>query len=230
MTTGRELWLPGPGHLAMRLGEATVGGDLHWEGQEPCLVMFVHGSGSSRFSPRNQQVARVLHEAGYATLLFDLLTAEEDEEDRRTARLRFDIELLTRRVVAALDWVRSRPAMGDLPVVLFGASTGVAAALRAAVARPRIVAGVISRGGRPDLANSALDRVKVPTCLIVGARDSAVQALNRDAYERLHGERSLEVIPGAGHLFEEPGAMARVVSIALTFLERHFGRQRARAR
>lgn len=225
-----DLRLPAPGHLAMRLGEATVGGDLLWEGHEPCLVMFVHGSGSSRFSPRNQQVARAFHEAGYATLLFDLLTAGEDEEDRRTARPRFDIELLTRRVVAAVDWVRSRPAMGATPIVLFGASTGAAAALRAAALRPGVVAGVISRGGRPDLAGPALAQVRVPTCLIVGGRDTAVLSLNRGAYEHLRCERSLEVVAGAGHLFEEPGTLARVVAIALTFLERHVGRRALPAR
>ena len=211
--------LPEPGHLAMRLGEVTVGGDLHWEGHEPAMVVFVHGSGSSRFSPRNQQVARSFHEAGFATLLFDLLTPEEGAEDTRTGTYRFDIPLLTRRVVAAIDWIRSRPAIGRIPLVLFGASTGAAAALCAAAERPQEVMAIVSRGGRPDLAGPSLGRVRAPTLLIVGSRDTAVLGMNRDAYEQLRCERTLEVVPGATHLFEESGALARVMAIARRFLE-----------
>src|SRR5438876_1500208 len=166
------------------------------------LVLFAHGSGSSRLSPRNRQVAAVLEDAGVATFLFDLL----DEVEAADRRLVFDVGLLARRLLAATDRVADEPDTETLPVGYFGASTGAAAALVAAAERP-VIAAVVSRGGRPDLASEALGRVRAPTLLIVGGRDVEVLDLNRRALARLPGEKRLEVIPGATHLFEEPGAI-----------------------
>lgn len=185
------------------------------------LVLFVHGSGSGRHSPRNQLVAAVLREHGIATLLFDLLTEVEERIDIQTRHLRFDIDLLTRRVVQVLDWVRGEEELADLPVGLFGASTGAAAALVAAVQRPDVVAAVVSRGGRPDLAGDLLPEVKAPTLLIVGGADTSVIELNREAYASLFCERRLEIIEGATHLFEEPGALEAVADMAAGWFERH---------
>lgn len=174
------------------------------------VVIFAHGSGSSRLSPRNRQVAQALTDAGMATLLFDLLT-EAEAADRGNV---FDIDLLARRLVDAIDWVAGQPALADLPIGLFGASTGAAAALKAAAARPHAVTAVVSRGGRPDLAGEALPRVTAPTLLIVGGNDEPVLGWNRDAAERMGGPVRVTVIPGATHLFEEPGAMERVTALA----------------
>ncbi|MFA4892502.1 dienelactone hydrolase family protein [Brevundimonas sp.] len=174
------------------------------------VVIFAHGSGSSRLSPRNRQVAQALTDAGMATLLFDLLT-EAEAADRANV---FDIDLLARRLVDAIDWVANQPALADLPIGLFGASTGAAAALKAAAARPRAVTAVVSRGGRPDLAGGALPRVTAPTLLIVGGNDEPVLGWNRDAAERICGPVRVTVIPGATHLFEEPGAMEEVTALA----------------
>jgi putative phosphoribosyl transferase len=184
-------------------------------------VLFAHGSGSSRFSRRNQFVARVLEHQGLATLLIDLLTPDEDALDRRTAHFRFDIPMLATRLVAIVDWLKKRVETAALGIGLFGASTGGGAALRAAAARPRDVAAVVSRGGRPDLAAGALPDVKAPTLLIVGGEDRDVIAMNRDAMPRMRGEVAIEIIPGATHLFEEPGALQRVAELAADFFDRH---------
>jgi pimeloyl-ACP methyl ester carboxylesterase len=192
------------------------------------VVVFAHGSGSGRLSPRNIAVAEVLVHAGFATLLIDLLTPEEEAVDRVTAQLRFDIALLAERVIGAIDWLAAGEPVGELPASLkglpvgcFGASTGAAAALVAAAERPDRVAAIVSRGGRPDLAGSALSRVTAPTLLIVGGRDVEVLELNRRAQQALAGESRLEVVPGAGHLFEEPGALERVAALARAWFEQH---------
>jgi putative phosphoribosyl transferase len=181
------------------------------------MVVFAHGSGSSRLSPRNRQVAERLHEAGLGTLLFDLLTPEEAEDRAKV----FDIELLAERLEGAHRWLRRWPQVGTVPIGFFGASTGAAAALVAAAALGAQVAAVVSRGGRPDLAADALPRVTAPTLLIVGGDDVEVLALNRAAEQRMRCERRLEVIPGASHLFEEPGALERVAELAAEWFARH---------
>jgi dienelactone hydrolase len=178
------------------------------------VVLFAHGSGSGRHSPRNKLVAGVLQRAGLATLLVDLLTPEEESIDVRTARLRFDIGMLATRLVGASDWLAHQPNTASLKVGYFGASTGGGAALVAAAQRPEAVGAVVSRGGRPDLAGSALPLVKAPTLLVVGERDPQVIALNREALGRLRCEKELVVVPGATHLFEEPGALDRVAELA----------------
>jgi len=184
----------------------------------PCgLVLFAHGSGSSRHSPRNQYVAGQLQEAGLGTLLMDLLTDEEDTS--RAAR--FDIALLADRLAGATDWVGRQPPLRSLPVGYFGASTGAAAALIAAAARPGEIAAVVSRGGRPDLAADALPRVQAPTLLIVGGHDEDVLALNEAAYRRLRCRKELTVVPGATHLFEEPGTLEEVARLAAAWFVRH---------
>lgn len=185
------------------------------------LVVFAHGSGSSRLSPRNRFVARRLQDRGMATLLLDLLTREEETEDLRTGRFRFDVALLSERLLAAVRWAAREPELASLPVGLFGASTGAAAALRAAAEDPARVAAVVSRGGRPDLAREVLPLVRAPTLLIVGGADEPVLLLNREALGLLACEKRLEVIPGAGHLFQEPGALERVAELACTWFARH---------
>lgn len=192
------------------------------------VVVFAHGSGSGRLSPRNTAVADALVRAGLGTLLADLLTAEEEAEDLVTRRLRFDIRLLADRVVGAIDWLALDAVVGDLPprlkelpVGCLGASTGAAAALIAAAERPDRVRAVVSRGGRPDLAGDALRRVTAPTLLIVGGRDTEVIALNRQAQALLAGESRLVIVPGAGHLFEEPGALESVAELARDWFLRH---------
>ncbi|MCO6009618.1 dienelactone hydrolase family protein [Actinoallomurus purpureus] len=179
------------------------------------LVIFAHGSGSSRRSPRNRQVAAALRDRGFGTLLFDLLTPDEDLEDARTARSRFDIPLLAERLSAVVEWARTRP------VGVFGASTGAAAALVTAAARPQDVAAVVSRGGRPDLAGEALAVVRAPTLLIVGGRDLDVLSLNERAAARMTAEKAIVVVPGAGHLFAEPGALEEVARLAGDWFARH---------
>ncbi|GIW09848.1 MAG: hypothetical protein KatS3mg061_0905 [Dehalococcoidia bacterium] len=183
-------------------------------------VIFAHGSGSSRFSPRNRFVAAVLHEAGFATLLADLLTPREEALDVRTGQFRFDIALLGQRVAELVDWVATQPGLADLPIGLFGASTGAAAALRAAAERPPVRA-VVSRGGRPDLAAEVLPRVRVPVLLIVGGSDLPVLTLHQQVLHRFGGPHQLVVIPGASHLFEEPGALEQVATLARDWFLRY---------
>lgn len=207
--------------------ELDVGGGVILEGtlslpdQARGLVLFAHGSGSSRFSPRNQRVARGLQEGGLATLLMDLLTFEEEERDARTAELRFDIELLARRVTGAVDWATLQEETAPLGVGLFGSSTGAAAALIAAAARPDRVGAVVSRGGRPDLAGDALPDVRAATLLIVGGADEPVIRLNEAAMAELVADRELRIVPGATHLFEEPGALDQVTTLARDWFVRH---------
>lgn len=182
------------------------------------VVAFAHGAGSSRHSPRNQYVAGELAATGLGTVLADLLTPDEEEADSRTGRLRFDIDLLATRMTGLVDWLATDPGNAGLdaglPVGLFGASTGAAAALVTAAARPDTVAAVVSRGGRPDLAGPALSEVPQPTLLIVGGDDPEVLELNRQVQDRLAGPNRLEVVPGATHLFEEPGALEQVAALA----------------
>ena len=185
------------------------------------VVAFAHGSGSGRFSPRNRFVAERLRDHGHATLLLDLLTHDEEEVDLVTRHLRFDIELLARRMVAAVDWLHEHDATRTLPIGLFGASTGAAAALVAATRRPTMVRAVVSRGGRPDLAGDALPRVAAPTLLIVGGRDQDVLRINRDAAARMPVLPVIEVVAGATHLFQEPGALERVADLAAGWFDRH---------
>jgi putative phosphoribosyl transferase len=202
-------------------GGVVLSGDLNIPTDTRGLVVFSHGSGSSRFSPRNRAVADVLLHAHLATLLLDLLTQDEERVDQVTAEFRFDIPFLARRVNTAVDWATSHPPTTSLPLGLFGASTGAAAALIAAAERPSIVRAVVSRGGRPDLAGAALDRVTAPTLLIVGGRDDEVLQLNRQALVRLRGKKQLVVVPHATHLFEEPGALNQVAQLATDWFVAH---------
>jgi dienelactone hydrolase len=185
--------------------------------------LFVHGSGSSRHSRRNQYVARELQEAGLATLLFDLLTSSEEEEDMRTRHLRFDIDLLARRTAGALEWLESQPYVQGLKRGLFGSSTGAAAALIAAADRPDRVDAVVSRGGRPDLAGPSLPAVQTPTLLIVGENDDVVIDLNKKALAQMQegSEKKLTIVPGASHLFEEPGTLEYAARLARDWFRRH---------
>jgi putative phosphoribosyl transferase len=199
----------------------TLEGDLAIPDEPRGIVLFAHGSGSSRHSPRNRFVAGVLQDGGLATLLLDLLTPEEDRVDDVTAELRFDIELLARRVAGAIDWLERDPRLAPLGVGLFGASTGAAAALLGASGRPDRVAAVVSRGGRPDLAGRALRRVVAPTLLLVGGRDRPVISLNQVAMAELAGEVRLEIVPGASHLFEEPGTLELVAAMARDWFLHH---------
>ena len=210
--------------VAIHTSDATLDGFLEVPAGALWLVLFAHGSGSSRHSPRNRFVAEVLSEAKIGTLLFDLLTSREGERDAFDRSLRFDIDLLARRVIGAIDWVADQAELAPLPVGLFGASTGAAAALVAAAMRPDRVTAVVSRGGRPDLAGEALVAVRTPTLLIVGDRDTEVVALNQRARERAAGPMELALVPGATHLFEEPGALERVASLAAGFFRRTFAR------
>jgi dienelactone hydrolase len=187
------------------------------------LVIFAHGSGSSRFSARNRQVAEFLGERGFATLLLDLLTAREERIDADTAEYRFDIPRLGSRVSSAADWVFTRPDIARLPIGCFGASTGAAAALIAAADRPHAIAAVVSRGGRPDLAGGALGRVMAPTLLIVGGYDGQVIELNRTAMRQMPGHVELEIVRGATHLFEEPGTLEQVSELAAGWFQRFLG-------
>jgi putative phosphoribosyl transferase len=198
----------------------SLAGDLVIPAGAAGVVLFAHGSGSSRHSPRNQFVARTIQASGTGTLLFDLLSVAEEGEDAIDGHLRFDIALLARRLAAAAQWMRQQPEAQRLGIGLFGASTGGAAALVAAAELGSLVQAVVSRGGRPDLAGSALPRVKAPTLLIVGARDEFVVQLNRDACAQLRGEKQLTLVPGATHLFEEPGALDQVASLAAEWFQR----------
>ncbi len=212
--------------VRLQAGQVELDGDLEVPAGAAGVVLFAHGSGSSRHSPRNRQVAAALRQAGLATLLLDLLTAAEEELDRATAELRFDVGMLAERLVAAVDWLLAEAATAGLPVGAFGASTGAGAALVAAVERPQAVAAVVSRGGRPDLAGAALAQVRAPTLLIVGGRDRQVLDLNRAALAELPPSSRLEVVPDATHLFEEPGALDQVARLAAAWFTRHLVRGR----
>jgi pimeloyl-ACP methyl ester carboxylesterase len=203
------------------IGTITLKADLRVPLNAQGLVIFAHGSGSSRFSRRNRQVAEFLGDRGFATLLLDLLTAQEEEVDERTTEYRFDIPRLGPRVSAAADWAATRSDIGGLPVGCFGASTGAAAALIAAAERPASIVAVVSRGGRPDLAGDALGRVKAPTLLIVGGYDEPVIDLNREAMRQMRAHVELEIVPGATHLFEEPGTLDQVAGLAAGWFARY---------
>lgn len=203
--------------IEIEAGAVRMGGSLTVPQSASCLVLFAHGSGSSRHSPRNRFVAERLNEAGIATLLFDLL-APEEEGDRRNV---FDIDLLASRLGVATQWVSEQDATRALPVAYFGASTGAAAALVAAAQRGREIAAVVSRGGRPDLAIPVLDRVTAATLLIVGGDDVPVIGMNEEAHAHLRCESAMEIVPGATHLFEEPGALERVADLGADWFERH---------
>jgi dienelactone hydrolase len=212
MAIARPLWQA----LTLRIpvDGITLNADLAIPVDAHGIVLLAHGSGSSRHSPRNQFVARVLQQSDFGTLLMDLLTEKEEAVDNQTRELRFDISLLSKRLTATVDWLSTQPAYRNLPIGIFGASTGAAAALVTAANRPVLVRSAVSRGGRPDLADEALPRVKAPTLLIVGAYDDAVLALNQQAMARMKSRVELKVVPRATHLFEEPGALAQVADSA----------------
>ena len=201
-------------------GKIRLEADLRLPKGATGVVLFAHGSGSSRHSPRNQYVARVIREAGVGTLLFDLLTKQEEAIDAYTGKLRFDIEFLAKRLVDATNWITTQPATQHLRIGYFGASTGAAAALIAAVELPNIVAAVVSRGGRPDLAAEALPKVKAPTLLIVGGNDDVVIGLNEKALAKISCEKELTIVPGATHLFEEPGTLEQVAHLASAWFKK----------
>lgn len=207
--------------LKIPFGTVALEGDLRIPEGARGVVLFAHGTGSSRHSPRNRFVAEFLSDAGLGTLLIDLLTAREEAAEAATGHLRFDIDLLAGRLVAISDWLREHPAAGPLALGYFGASTGAAAALVAAARRPASVRAVVSRGGRPDLAASALPQVRAPTLLIVGERDTTVLELNREALRALQTEKALALVPGATHLFEEVGALQEVARLAREWFTRH---------
>ena len=206
-------------------GRAVLHGNLNIPENASALVLFAHGSGSSRHSPRNQFVSRTLNEAGLATLLFDLLTPEEEAIDMQTQEHRFNIDLLAMRLGHSTKWAKQQEQTSNLGLGYFGSSTGGAAALMAAVDAPQNVEAVVSRGGRPDLAGEALPKVKAPTLLIVGGNDDVVIELNEQARDRMHCEVKLEIIPGATHLFEEPGALEKVAQLASQWFSRHLTRK-----
>lgn len=201
-------------------GVVALEGNLNIPARPQGVVLFAHGSGSSRHSPRNQFVAHVLHDAGFATLLIDLLTLQEEAEDRSTGHLRFNIDLLSQRVIAVTNWLTHHEAARALQVAYFGASTGAAAALVAAAEMPHVVGAVVSRGGRPDLAHALLPRVQAPTLFIVGSQDREVLKLNHMAASLLTCEQRVEVVEGATHLFEEPGALEQVAQLASAWFAR----------
>jgi putative phosphoribosyl transferase len=209
-------------------GAVTLEGMLGVPDGAQGIVLFAHGSGSSRHSPRNRHVARELREAGLGTLLIDLLTAQEEAVDMHTAHLRFDIGLLASRLIDTSDWLLEYPDTQHLRLGYFGASTGAAAALVAAAERPEVVAAVVSRGGRPDLAADALGRVRAPTLLIVGGHDEPVITMNREALALLHAEKRLEIVPGATHLFEEPGTLDAVARLARDWFLRYLAPEAGR--
>jgi len=213
--------------VQVRAGAVIIDGDLAIPARAAGLVIFAHGSGSSRFSRRNRAVAHTLEDAGFATLLLDLLTRDEEAIDLHTREFRFDVDRLGHRVVAAIDWAGGESGIANLPVATFGASTGAAAALIAAAQRPEAVRAVISRGGRPDLAGDALPQVQAPTLLIVGGADDVVIDLNRRAMREMRANVDLQIVPGATHLFEEPGALEEVSRLAAEWCGRHLSRTRA---
>jgi pimeloyl-ACP methyl ester carboxylesterase len=210
------------GTVLVDAGSVRLEGDLEVPDEAPGVVLFAHGSGSSRHSPRNRFVAGRLRDAGLGTLLVDLLTEAEEREDAYTGHLRFNIDLLADRLVGAIDWLDHIPRTAGLPVGLFGASTGGGAALVAAAERPRRVGAVVSRGGRPDLAGPALRRVLAPTLLIVGGNDEPVIELNEQALRQLAAPiKELRIVPGASHLFEEPGTLEEVARLAADWFARY---------
>jgi putative phosphoribosyl transferase len=213
--------LPKPRDVRLSLPGAELEGSLTLPEEARGLVLFAHGSGSSRHSPRNRYVAEILQAAGLGTLLMDLLTQDEDAVDQFTRQFRFDIGLLADRLAGALDWLKQQPDARELPIGLFGASTGAAAALQAAAARPNRVRAVVSRGGRPDLAGEALAHVRAPTLLIVGADDTPVIPLNDAALRRMEAPAEMRLVPGASHLFEEPGTLAAASALARDWFVRH---------
>ncbi len=226
MPAGRKSAVSGiEREIKIDAGGVTLEGTLAIPPGSTALVLFAHGSGSSRHSPRNRYVAEVLQANGIGTLLFDLLTREEEAVDQYTAELRFDIGLLAERLAGATQWVRGQPELRGLKLGYFGASTGAAAALVAAAKLPDEVSAVVSRGGRPDLAEEALEAVRAPTLLIVGGDDEPVIGMNRHAFVRMrHAEKELVIIPGATHLFEEPGKLEEVARIAAEWFARHLAR------
>jgi pimeloyl-ACP methyl ester carboxylesterase len=207
--------------VTISVGNVRLDGDLSLPPKATGLVVFAHGSGSSRRSPRNQHVAEILHFRRLGTLLFDLLTTDEVDVDDATRHLRFDIGFLAKRLIAATDWLSTQGIVAGLPIGYFGASTGAAAALVAAASRPDAVRAVVSRGGRPDLAMSVLDRVQAPTLLIVGGADREVITLNERAYRQLRSPKELVLVDRATHLFEEPGAIDEVARLAADWFERY---------
>lgn len=211
--------------VRLSLPGAELEGSLTLPQEAPGLVLFAHGSGSSRHSPRNRYVAEILQVAGLGTLLMDLLTHDEDAVDQFTRQFRFDIDLLADRLTGAVDWLKRQPETRELPIGLIGASTGAAAALRAAAARPDRVRAVVSRGGRPDLAGEALAHVWAPTLLIVGADDAPVIPLNDAALRRMAEPAEMRLVPGATHLFEEPGTLAAAAALARDWFVRHLARE-----
>ena len=219
---------PKPSHAGVHersvqilLGQADLVGDLALPDQATGFVLFAHGSGSSRLSPRNRYVADILNRAGFATLLVDLLTTQEEHIDLQTREFRFNIGLLAERLIGLTEWQSAHPDLSALSLGYFGASTGSAAALIAAAARPQHVRAVVSRGGRPDLAASSLPRVQSPTLLIVGGDDAQVIELNQQAFEALQCDKKLDIVPGATHLFEEPGALEEVARLAADWYRSH---------
>ena len=212
----------------IQAGDAVLDGDLMIPICANGIVLFAHGSGSSRQSPRNMSVARVIREAGVGTLLFDLLTREEEAVDVFSRHLRFDIELLTTRLIEATNWVAGQDVTRDLGIGYFGSSTGAAAALMAAARLREKIGAVVSRGGRPDLACAAASLVRAPTLLIVGERDESVVELNQEAYARMRCEKEMRIIPGATHLFEEPGALEQVAHFAAHWFKDHLQSQTPR--
>ena len=207
--------------VEIQAGHAVLSGNLTIPKNAVALVLFAHGSGSSRHSPRNQFVARTLNDAGLGTLLFDLLAQEEEALDMRTREHRFNIGLLAERLVHATKWAKPQERTCDLRIGYFGSSTGAAAALVAAAETPQDVGAVVSRGGRPDLAGDALPKVQAPTLLIVGGNDDIVIELNEQAHDQMHCEVKLEIVPGATHLFEEPGALEKVAKLASDWFSLH---------
>ncbi|HEY9723478.1 MAG TPA: alpha/beta family hydrolase [Oscillatoriaceae cyanobacterium] len=207
--------------VQLEAGGRRLNGTLGIPPQARGLVLFAHGSGSSRFSSRNRHVAQVLRNAGIATLLFDLLTKDEEAEDEWTGHLRFNIPMLANRLTDATDWVLAQPETRELPIGYFGASTGGGAALVAAAERPSVVRAVVSRGGRPDLAGEALRRVEAPTLLIVGGDDEPVIGMNQAAMAQMHAKVELTIVPGATHLFEEPGTLDEVARLATNWFRRY---------
>ena len=207
--------------IAIPVGQGQIEADLRVPERAIGLVMFVHGSGSSRFSTRNRAVAESLEANGFGTMLLDLLTRDEETIDMHTSEYRFDIDRLARRVVLATDWAQDRKDLQSLPIGYFGASTGAAAALAAAAERPQIVRAIVSRGGRPDLAEGWLQKVLAPTLLIVGADDEPVIGMNRDAIRQMATTVELTIVPGATHLFEEPGALEQVMQLSTAWFRRY---------
>lgn len=207
--------------VTIPIDKQKINGDLFLPEGAKLIVLFAHGSGSSRFSPRNRFVAKMFNEAGIATLLMDLLTREEEEIDIRTAQFRFNIDLLSQRLVSATEWIKKNPATRELAIGYFGSSTGAAAALIAATKLPAEIVAIVSRGGRIDLALEYLHKVKAPTLCIVGGKDTIVLNLNQEAMKHIPAEKKLEIVPEASHLFEEPGKLEEVAKLATKWFLQH---------